>query len=372
MAYLENLMQGIVYIIPFLIVLTVLVFLHELGHYWVARKNGVRVEIFSIGFGPEIFGWTDKSKTRWKFCLIPLGGYVKMLGDADAASTPDNENLKKMSEKDKKEALPFKTVWQRIAVVAAGPIANILLCMLLLFVVYTFRGESVRTPIIGMVEAGGLGDLNGLQRGDKILEINGKAIERFDHIRRHLNKDNSLKVLKVARGGDNLSIAVMLPEEISTKESILTLGVKPEIQKHSIVSAFWTGIKNTVEFSGDMLKFFGRLVSGGEDRKSLGSIIAIAKSSQDFWQEGFIKLLEFMALISLNLGILNLFPIPMLDGGHLVFYFIEAVRGRPVTEKKQELAFKVGFFLLISFMIFALWNDVDKYKIISKITSLFA
>jgi regulator of sigma E protease len=356
------------YVVPFLIVLTVLVFVHELGHYLIARRNGVRVEIFSVGFGPELFGFTDRSGTRWKFSAIPFGGYVKMFGDAGAASQP-SEAVKTMSAEERLVSFQHKGLGQRAAIVAAGPIANYLFAILLLLVLFATAGEPYTAPVIGGVEPGTAAAEAGLQEGDRVLEVDGSGIERFEDITRivQLRPGQSMQIV-LERNGTPVTVTAtprlsVQTDNFGTEHRIGLLGIKSgprEHRQHDPLSAGWRAVIETFRLTGSMLEAIGQMIVGVRDTEEIGGPIAIAKMSGEVAQLGISQLLWFMAVLSINLGMINLFPVPMLDGGHLLFYGIEAVRGRPLGERAQEWGFRIGLALVLTLMLFATWNDLTK------------
>lgn len=356
------------YVIPFLIVLSILVFVHELGHYLVARYNGVGVDVFSIGFGPEVFGWYDKAGTRWKVSWFPLGGYVKMVGDADAASTPDLKALKKMNEELRSRSLFYKTVWQRIAVSIAGPAANYLFAILIFAIMFATIGQRYTVPIVqGFTEKDTVAELAGFLPGDRIKSINGETIERFEDIiiivRTH--PGDSLQFV-VDRGGQIVPLSVTPKLSTTTdhfghvhKVGLLGIkGTEAAYLHRSWLNTWWYATEEVVSLSWQTLKALGQIVIGAKSADGLGGPLRIAQMSGEIAQSGVVALIWFMALLSVNLGLINLFPVPMLDGGHLLFYFIEVVRGKPLSEKAQEWGFRVGFGLIIGLMILATWNDL--------------
>jgi len=355
------------YIIPFLIVLSILVFIHELGHYLVARYNGVGVDVFSIGFGPEIFGWNDKAGTRWKVSWFPLGGYVKMVGDADAASTPDHTALKKMNEDTRSRSLFYKTVWQRIAVSAAGPIANYFFAVVLFSILFATQGQHYTLPIIHGFQEGSVAVQAGFQVGDRIKDINGEQINRFEDIPLIVQEHagDTLQVV-VDRNGHILTLTVtpvlsVIKDHFGHVHKIGLLGIKGAEAgyiKRSWWNSWWYATKEAVSLSWQTLKALGQIIIGAKSADGLGGPLRIAQMSGEIAQSGFVALIWFMALLSVNLGLINLFPVPMLDGGHLLFYFIEVVRGKPLTEKAQEWGFRIGFGLIVGLMILATWNDI--------------
>lgn len=355
------------YIVPFILVLSVLVFVHELGHYLVARWNGVGINVFSIGFGPEVFGWTDKVGTRWKVSWVPLGGYVKMVGDADAASTPDHEVLQKLSKELKEKSLHHKSVGARIAVSAAGPLANYLFAIVVLAIMFVVYGQRFTSPVIEGVQEGSAAAVAGLQAGDKIINIDGAPIEKFEEIQMIVH-DNPGAPLKVTfeREGKNQEITITpklseITDNFGTIHKVGLLGVignKADYVKHSPLAAVGHAFKEAWDITAQTLKALWQVIMGMKSADGLGGPLRIAQMSGEVAQNGIVSLVWFMALLSINLGLLNLFPIPMLDGGHLVFYTIEAIRGKPVSENAQEWCYRVGFGLLVALMLFATSNDI--------------
>jgi regulator of sigma E protease len=366
LALLSNFQWIWKYAIPFLIVLTVLVFFHELGHYWVARRNGVRVEVFSVGFGRELFGWTDRAGTRWKFSLIPLGGYVRMFGDADAASTP-GADVATMSEADKAVSFHHKTVGQRFAIVAAGPIANFLLAAVMFAGLFSIAGQPYTTPMISEVVPGSAAERAGIQVGDVVIRGNGQAIDRFETIQRivQINLDRPIDFI-VRRGEQEVTVSVTptMEEEkdwFGSPVRVPRLGVKSSTSGYvrlPVHVAVWRAIEETYVRSVETLQAVGQMIAGRRSTQELGGPIRIAEMSGMAAQGGIEMTIVLMALLSINLGLINLFPIPMLDGGHLLFYLIEAVRGRPLDLRVQEYGFRIGLALILVLMVFTTWNDL--------------
>ncbi len=339
-------------ILPFIIILTILVFVHELGHYLVARKNGVKVEVFSVGFGKEIFGYTDHSGTRWKFSLIPLGGYVKMHGDLDEASSKKDESTKINIE----ESFHEKSVSQRSMILFAGPAANFLFSFFLLIFINSYFGISLDKPIISSVENDKPAYKSGLKEGDLILEVDGNKIEKFSELRIFIEKKNDSYVnLLYSRNG--------LVNEIKVDVIDKKIGVRGTIENKklnfsdSIVQSF----NQMVYFTQATLVGVYEILTGSRGTDELGGPIRIAELSADFWSKGLHSTLWFMMIISLNLGLINLFPIPMLDGGHLLLNFVEFINGAPLKRKYLELAHTFGFVVLISLMVFATYNDIARF-----------
>lgn len=355
------------YLIPFLVVLSILVFVHELGHYLVARYNGVGVVVFSIGFGPEVFGWNDKSGTRWKVSWFPLGGYVKMVGDEDAASTPDFDALHKMDEKDKSRSLFYKTVWQRIAVSAAGPVANYLFAILIFTVLFATQGQRYTVPVIHGIAPGSAAEKAGFLAGDRVKDISGIPISRFEDIQMivHDRAEESLQVI-VDRNGKILTLTAVptlskLTDHFGHEHKVGLLGIKGTeagyIQR-SWWNAWWYAGEEVVSLSVQTLKALGQVIIGAKSADGLGGPLRIAQMSGEVAQSGLVALIWFMALLSVNLGLINFFPVPMLDGGHLLFYILEVIRGKPLSERAQEWGFRMGFGVIIGLMLLATWNDI--------------
>jgi len=444
----------------FLAVLGLLVFVHEWGHYIVARLCGVRVETFSIGFGKEIFGWTAKSGTRWKISLFPLGGYVKMFGDSDPASAAHSDEIKDeagevvrhMTSEERSVAFFSKSVWKRAAIVFAGPGINYLFAILILSVLYMSVGRPITPPVVSGIEVGSAADKAHFKPHDIITSINGEPIDSFDEIRRKamltLDEDivfgvqrggaeltltatpqkitdtdrfgfvhergylgligpaNGLDVAQISSvngqktNGDiqktraliqkNLGKSIVVSTEVGKKSAdadkdesqilvrppkdlnahlsdadskeynALFLGVKPgdEVIRYNPFKAVGVAVGETYRITVETLKAIGQMVAGTRSTKELGGIIRIGAMAGDMAERGYISLIVFTALLSINLGMINLFPIPMLDGGHLLFYGIEAVRGKPIPERLQEYAFQFGLAVLVTLMVFSNVNDV--------------
>lgn len=355
------------YSIPFLFVLTILVFVHELGHYLVAKYNGVGVDVFSIGFGPEIVGWNDKSGTRWKISCVPLGGYIKMVGDADAASTPDTKKLQKMDEEAKKRSLHYKTVWQRIAVTAAGPVANYLFAIVIFSILFATVGQRYVLPVVQTIQKESAAEQAGFQVGDKLKAINGVPLKRFEELQLFIQEHpaETLQV-DVERGGDSLILSVA--PKLSTTTDIFgrvhttgLLGVGGNEIGHihySWATCWWHATTEVLSLSWQTVKALGHIIIGVKSPENLGGVLRMAQMSAEVAQSGIVALIWFMALLSVNLGLINLFPIPMLDGGHLLFYFCEVVRGKPLSDAVQEWGFRIGLVVVVGLMLLATGNDL--------------
>jgi len=358
------------YLLPFLFVLTVVVFFHELGHFVVARWCNVTVRVFSIGFGREIFGFYDKKGTRWRLSWIPLGGYVKFLGDENAASVPDHESMEKLSKEDREGAFHNKHLSQRAAVVAAGPIANFLLAIVIFACMFTFVGRQQVLPVVDAVKPGSAAAEAGFKSGDKVLSIDGEPIESFGEMQRivSISADQQLNVI-VDRSGSEITLKPT-PRTAETKSAFGTirrglLGITRTASKEDVFvtkydpfTSVWMGTKETYFVISRTLAYLYDVVTGREDADQLGGPIRIAQVSGQVASAGFLALLNLAAILSVSIGLINLFPIPMLDGGHLLFYSIEAVKGRPLSERSQEIGFRIGLALVLMLMIFATWNDL--------------
>jgi regulator of sigma E protease len=354
-------------VVPFLIILSVLVFIHEMGHYLVARWNGVRVEVFSIGFGREIFGWNDKSGTRWKVSLLPLGGYVKMFGDADAASTPDG-SLREMTKEERAVSFHHKRLGQRSAIVAAGPIANFLLAILLLAVLFLVSGQPYTPPVIGDVIEDSPAQAAGFQANDRIIAINGQEVERFEDLQRIIALAPGEEVVfMVLRGGEEISLPTLIGRD-EVQDSMGNTSVRGflgvsrsgvEYRQIGPVQAVGAAFTETWNLTVGTLKAVGQIISGDRSAEELGGPIRIAQMSGQAFELGIGTVIWFAAVLSINLGLINLFPVPMLDGGHLLFYAFEAVRGKPLGERTQEYGFRIGLALVLGLMIFVTWNDIS-------------
>jgi regulator of sigma E protease len=369
------------YIGTFLIVLTVLVFVHELGHYLVARWNGVRVEIFSIGFGRELIGWTDKAGTRWKICWLPLGGYVKFYGDAGVASNP-GEVLRHMTPDERAVSFHHKPLGARAAVVAAGPIANFLLAIVLLAGLFMFIGQRFTPAEISGVQEESPAAAAGFQPGDRIVRIDGTAIERFEDLQ-HIVESSPGKplVVTVRRGGEDRDLTVTprsieMTDAFGTVRKIGRLGVSRaggvEFKQHNPASAVWAACREVVNLTVLTMHALGEMIIGARPPDDLSGPIGIANISGKMAERGFVEIVLFTAFLSLNLGLVNLFPIPVLDGGHLLFYAFEWLRGRPPGERAQEYGFRVGLAVLLAIFVFATWQDLKRLAVFKFVTGLFS
>lgn len=359
-------------VLAFLLVLTVLVFVHEMGHYLVARRNGVRIEVFSIGFGPEVFGFHDRAGTRWKFSAIPLGGYVKMFGDADPASTP-GDGLAAMSEAEKAVSFHHKPVGARAAIVAAGPIANFVFTVVVLALLFMTAGQPFTPADVGGVQPGSAAERAGLQPGDVVREIDGTHIARFEEIRAivTMNPEHPLEMV-IERDGRPLTVTVTpdateVSDRFGNTHRIGLLGITRAGTDHVVhdpVSAVWHAGREMVGMVSGTLTALGQIVEGSRGAEELGGPLRIAQMSGEVAQTSVYALVWFMAFLSVNLGLINLFPVPLLDGGHLLFYAIEGVRGKPLGARAQEYGFRIGLALVLTLMVFATWNDLVQLRVV--------
>ena len=360
------------FILPFIILLTVVVFIHEYGHYYFARKYGVGVTDFSIGFGKELFGFYDKSGTRWKFCAIPLGGYVKFFGDRNVFSQAEQEALlKEYNEEDRKKLFVVKPLYQRSLIVAAGPFANFLLAIIIFAFIYMFAGKDFTPAQIQEVQSESPAYIAGIKSGDVIQSINNREVKSIMEVSTFINASSSETIdIEVLRNGDELTLQVK-PKFVEGKDSlgnqinkkIIGIKVAPlneEIKRQRLgpAKAIYYAFKETwfvIEASWD---FVISMFKGTGDTSQLGGPIKIAKITGQVAKFGIVAFLSIMAYISISLGFINLFPIPMLDGGHLMFYAFEKILGRPLTQRTQEGFFRIGLFLLLSLMFFTTFNDL--------------
>ena len=362
------------YLVPFLFVLTLVVFFHELGHFLVARWFGIGVKVFSIGFGPEIFGFNDRHGTRWRLSWIPLGGYVKFIDDDNVASA-GQKSLDSLSPADRARSFQAKPVSARAAVVAAGPIANFILAIIIFTVIFSLFGERVTEAKVDVVNPGTAAARAGFVAGDTVISIDGQKIESFGEMQRIVgtSPDRDLRFV-VERDGKTVDI-VARPErkEITDRFGntlrIGLLGIQrtaaPDnwtLQRHDPATAFVMAVKECYFVVTRSLGYLYDVVTGREAADQLGGPIRIAQVSGQVATAGFIALLNLAAIISVSIGLLNLFPIPMLDGGHLLFYAIEGLRGRPLSEYTQEIGFRIGLAFVLMLMVFATWNDLIHLK----------
>lgn len=357
-------------VVPFLFVLTIIVFFHELGHFWVARRAGVRVVAFSLGFGPEIAGFNDRHGTRWRISAIPLGGYVKFLGDENAASTPDRAAIDGMNDADRAESFFHKSVGARAAIVAAGPIANFLLAIVIFAVLFMTYGRQVVTPLVDSVVPGGAAEHAGFQKGDLIVSIDGTPIDTFGDLQRIVGQATGRPLtIVVRRDGEEVPLHATPELKESTdvfgnvhKMGQLGIGRSTEgnvkTERYGPVAAVGAAVTEVWRVVDQTVTYLANVVTGRASADQLGGPIRIAQMSGQVATLGIVPLIQFAAFLSVSIGLLNLFPIPLLDGGHLLYYAIEVLRGRPLSERAQEVGFRIGLALVLMLMIFTTWNDI--------------
>ncbi len=359
----------------FLFVITVVVFFHELGHFLVARAFGVKVDVFSVGFGKEIFGWTDGRGTRWKVSWLPIGGYVKFAGDADAASRPDAAAAARMTLTEREGALMFKPLHQRALVAASGPLANFLLAVVLLTGILISMGHSVAAPIIGEVPKASPAALAGIKTGDRVTRLDQTPITDFEQLPEIISVSSGAPIaLGINRGGQEMTIWVTpkltkIRDVFGNSVSQMVIGVykSPKAavtrEAYTPVGAFaaacvetWSIIKTTILGIAHMI-----VGQGGTDQ--LSGPLGIAKMTRQVADIGFLPLLNLVAILSVSIGLANLFPIPLLDGGHLLYYGCEAVLGRPLGERAQDVGFRLGLVLVLGLMLLTTWNDLVRLNL---------
>lgn len=355
----------LIYVPSFLVLLTVLVFVHEFGHYWVARRCGVRIEVFSIGFGREIVGWTDKAGTRWKISALPLGGYVKMFGEG--AYSGGGESGRPLTAEERSVSFSDKSLARRAAIVFAGPAANYIFAILVLSALYITIGQPYTPASVGTVVPGSVAAAAGLQPGDEFVSIDGTDVSRFRDLQQiiGLHPEEPLEVV-LRRDGKELTMT-LTPEAAEEtdvsghKVRVGRLGVTQktgEFIRSGPLDAVGEAVGESIRVTAGTFTALGQIIVGKRSVKELGGPIRIGQLSGDTARYGIVPFISFMALLSINLGLINLFPVPMLDGGHLLFYGIEAVRGKPLGERAQEIGFRIGLAVVLALMLFVTINDL--------------
>ncbi len=367
--------------LSFIFILTVIVFVHEMGHYLIARYNGVRVEVFAIGFGPELFGWDSAAGTRWKVCLLPLGGYVKMFGDAGAASTPSGD-VRTMTPEEQAVSFHHKRLGQRTAIVLGGPLANFVLAVVILAIMFVTVGQRIIPADISKVQPDSAAEAAGMQPGDEIITIEGTVIDRFETLQRIVRESAGVALgFVVLRDGVDVELVVTprlaeVTDRVGNQLRIGQIGVTRSggtvYVRHEPLTAIWLAADETVSLTVATLRVLGQIIAGTRGTDELGGPIRIAQVSAQVAEDGLATVFWFMAVLSINLGLINLFPIPMLDGGHLMFYAYEAIRGKPLGERVQEYGFRIGLALVLTLMVFATWNDLEQLKVVDFVVGLFS
>lgn len=361
------------YIVPFVLVLSLIVFVHEMGHYLAGRFSGIRVMAFSVGFGPELVGWTDKHGTRWKISAIPLGGYVRFYGDEDAASKPDFQGFESMTAEERESTMLGARLWKRALTVAAGPIANFVLAIAIFAVIFSIYGKPVSDPIVSQVKPGSAAEEAGVLPGDRIVAVDGSPVATFSDLQRYVSMRPGIRiVVKVERNGatEDLAmtpVATEITDDFGNKMDVGLIGIVTtaeagnfRVEKLSPVQAVGQGALQSWYVVSGTFDYLSNLVTGRMKADQLGGPIRVAQASGQMATLGISAVLQLAAVLSVSIGLLNLMPVPVLDGGHLVFYAIEAVRGRPVGATAQEIAFRIGLAMVFSLMVFATWNDIAR------------
>ena len=360
------------YILPFIALIVVVVFIHEYGHYYFAKRYGVGVTDFSIGFGKEMFGWNDKSGTRWKICVIPLGGYVKFFGDRNVYSQADNEKIiKEYSKEDQEKLFVLKPLYQRALIVFGGPLANFLLAILIFFSIYTFAGKDFTPAVINEVQKDSPAMVAGLKDNDIVISIDGNEVKSIMDISKFITMSTDEFISFTIKRFDQELIFRVKPNLVNSEDNLgnkinkRMIGIKLGAYNNKVnhvklgpSKAIYYAVNEVYYVTTSSLKYLGSMIAGNGDSSQLGGPIRIAKISGQVAEFGILPFISLMAYISISLGLINLFPIPMLDGGHLMFYGIEKILGRPLSQKTQEGFFRIGMFLLLSLMFFTTFNDL--------------
>lgn len=359
------------YVVPFLAVLTVIVFVHEMGHYLVARWNGIAIQTFSVGFGPELLGFNDRHGTRWRLSMIPLGGYVRFVGDMNAASAPDNELIAKAGPELASRLFANKSVWQRIAVVVAGPAANFILTFVILYTFLVFTDRYYSPAVVQQVLPDTPAAAADLRPGDKILSIDGYTVRGFSDVSRFIATAPERKVtIVVERNGSDVTLTAVPRRVVETDASgrqvrAGRLGLSSTVNQEDVfafrptpVEAVGVALEEMRFIVDRTMAFLGDFFVGRGDVEQLGGPVKVAQISEQVARNNPFDLIGLIALLSLNIGLINLFPIPMLDGGHLAYYLIEAARGRPLSQRVQEIGFRFGMAIVFTLMVFTLVNDL--------------
>jgi len=360
------------YLIPFIILITIVVFIHEYGHYYFAKKFGVGITDFSIGFGKEIFGWNDKAGTRWKICWVPLGGYVKFFGDRNVFSQAEQKDLiNSYSKEDRKKLFILKPLYQRAIIVAAGPLANFVLAILIFTIINMISGKDMTPALVNEVQIDSPAYVAGFKKNDIILSIDDNKVESILQVSTFINVSTSKKIKFLVDRNGNQIFFLVAPNYVdgkdalgnSVKKRIIGIKLSPidnQFNKERLnpSKAIYYSLKEVWFVTSSSLNYLGKMIVGAADTSQLGGPIKIAKITGQVSKHGIMPFLSVMAYISISLGLINLFPIPMLDGGHLMFYSFEKILGRALSQKTQEFFFRIGLFALLSLMFFVTFNDL--------------
>jgi regulator of sigma E protease len=355
-------------VVPFLFVLTIVVFVHELGHFLVARWAGVRILVFSIGFGRELVGFTDRHGTRWKLAAVPLGGYVKFFGDENVASVPDRASVAAMSDAERNESFFHQPLGKRAAIVAAGPIANFILAIVIFAAVFAVYGRPDNVARVEAVEVNSAASAAGFRPGDVVVAIDDHPIRTFTEMQRVVRAHPDQKIqIEIERDGRFLTVTAAptlkeVPDNFGKVHRFGILGIQGPKDRIKVgpVEAIGYGAQETWSIVDETFSYLYRMVTGRESADQLGGPVGIALMSGEAAKLGFDVLIRWVAAISVSIGLLNLFPIPLLDGGHLLFYGLEGVRGRPLSERTQEIGFRIGFAIVLMLLVFATYNDIPR------------
>ncbi|TCT40383.1 RIP metalloprotease RseP [Martelella mediterranea] len=357
-------------IVAFLIAISFLVFFHELGHYLVARWSGIRILAFSLGFGPELIGRTDKHGTRWKVCAIPLGGYVRFYGDEDAASRPDFEGLDALPAEERAKTFNGARLWKRAATVAAGPIANFILAIAIFAVIFMVYGRPVSDPVVSDVQPGSPAAEAGIQPGDIMVALDGQKVSNFSQVVRYVSVRPEVPIVVTVERGDEALKLNITPsryedeDQFGNRMEIGRIGVVANqetanfrVERYGPLEAVGQGALQSWHIVVSTYDYIVNVFAGRMKADQIGGPVRVANMAGQMASLGFVAFANFAAILSVSVGLFNLLPVPMLDGGHLLFYAIEAVRGRPLSARIQEFAFRVGLAMVLALMIFATWND---------------
>ncbi|WP_416797895.1 RIP metalloprotease RseP [Ciceribacter azotifigens] len=360
------------YILPYVIILSLLVFVHEMGHYLAGRWSGIRILAFSVGFGPELVGYTDKHGTRWKISAIPLGGYVRFFGDADAASRPGGE-LDDLSPAEREQTLAGARLWKRAITVAAGPIANFVLAIVIFAAIFGAYGKPVADPVVAEVKAASAAEAAGVKPGDLLIALDGSHVETFDDVVRYITMRPEIPVVVTVKRGESLLDLEMVPRRTVTTDrfgntmEVGQIGIVTNkdsgnfrVEPLSPLQAMGEGFRQTWHIVTGTVDYIGNMFAGRMNADQLGGPVRVVQASGQMATLGVLALLNLAAVLSVSLGLLNLMPVPVLDGGHLVLYALEALRGKPVGAAAQEIAFRIGLAMILSLMVFATWNDISR------------
>ena len=360
----------------FLFVITVVVFFHELGHFLVARACGVKVDVFSIGFGKEIVGFNDRSGTRWKLSWIPIGGYVKFAGDANAASMPDADAAARMSVAERKQVLFYKPLWQRASVAAAGPFANFLLAIVMFTGLNLYSGHNVLAPVVGSVVKDSPAAVAGIQPGDRITAVNGAPISDFEQLPQIVSVSGGRNLAMVLDRAGQIVTVHVTPQLMRTRDVLgdmgntMVIGVRQSTrasdwthQSYSLPGAVGAAASESWAIARTTVQGIAQMVRGYASADQFRGPLGIAKMTRQVAMFGLLALLNLTAVLSVSIGLANLFPIPLLDGGHLLYYACEAVLGRPLGERAQDVGFRLGLALVLGLMLLTTWNDLVRLNL---------